>query len=122
MTVNEAITLVDNREPNQYTSEDKLGWLNTLDGQIFNELILTHEHEDGAEFTPYSDATADLLVPFPYAEEVYVNYLKAMIEESNHEIVKYNASMMLFNTAYQRYANWINRTVKPFHKDNRLHF
>ena len=127
MTVNDIISKVDSLEPNQYTTNDKLAWLNQLDGQIFQELILTHVHEEDAEYTPHTATDDSLLVPFPYGEEVYVNYLKAMIAEANHEIVKYNASMMLYNAAYQRYAGWYNRNVLPVNtmphgRHNRLHF
>jgi hypothetical protein len=124
MTVNEAITHVNNLEPNQYSDEDKLGWLNQLDGQIFDELILTHEHEEGAEFSPHTETTEDLLVPAPYDREVYTNYLKAMIADANHETLKYNGSMTLFNSAYARYAAKINREKMPLppFRENRLHF
>ncbi len=122
MTVIEIFNKVDNLEPNQYTQKEKLDWLNQLDGQIFDELILTHEHEDGISFTPHSDASDEPLVPSPYGMDIYVNYLKAMIAESNHEMVKYNASMTLFNSAYQRYASWYNRNNMPVQNGNRLFF
>ena len=124
MTVNEAITNVNNMEPTQYSDTDKLAWLNQLDGQIFDELILTHEHDEDAEFTKHSATTDTLLVPDPYASEIYENYLKAMIENENHETMKYNGSMTLFNSAYQRYAAKINRERMPLppFRDNRLHF
>jgi len=127
MTVINIINKVDSLEPNQYTKSNKLAWLNRLDGQIFQELILTHVHEPDASFTPYTEDSDVLLVPFPYDEDVYLNYLKAMIAENNHEIAKYNASMMLYNSAYQRYAGWYNRNVLPVNtmphgRHNRLHF
>jgi len=124
MTVNEAITMVDYLEPNQYTSEQKLKWLDQLDGKIFDELILTHEHDEDASYTRHTATTDALLVPFPYDQDVYVNYLKAMIAESNHESAKYNSSMVLFNTAYQQYASKYNRENIPLpaFRSNRLHF
>ena len=43
MTIQEAIDRVDILKPNHFTDEDKIGWLNTLDGQVWRELITTHE-------------------------------------------------------------------------------
>ena len=125
MTIAEVITNIDNIEPNQYTQDNKLAWLNRLEGQIFDELILTHEHEpDIEEFTPHTATTDELLVPFPYGEEIYEYYLKAMIATANHETVKYNTAMALFNAAYSRYTAWYNRNHHPLPKfpRNRLHF
>lgn len=124
MTVAEVITNIDSVEPNQYTAADKLAWLNQLDGQIFIELILTHEHEPDIEFEPHTETTDELLVPFPYARDLYEFYLKAMIATANHEYVKYNTAMALFNAAYGRYSAWYNRNnlpLPPF-PDNRLKF
>ena len=124
MTVNTAITNIDAVEPNQYTQAQKIAWLNQLDGQIFNELILTHEHEEDIEFEPHTATTDELLVPDPYAQETYEYYLKAMIAAANHETVKYNMAMVLFNSAYGRYSSYYNRNnlpLPPFPK-NRLHF
>lgn len=124
MTLNEAITNIDTIEPNQYNDTQKIAWLNQLDGQIFDELVLTHEHDPDAEFTPYTAKTETLLVPFPYGAEIYEYYLKAMITNANHETVKYNTAMALFNAAYSRYCAWYNRNYHPLPKfpKNRLHF
>ena len=125
MTVNDVITNIDAIEPNQYTTANKLSWLNRLDNQIWDELILTHEHEpDIGDYTPHTATSDDLLVPSPYGEEIYEYYLKAMITASNHENVKYNFTMALFNAAYTRYSAWYNRNhvpIPPF-PENRLHF
>ena len=54
-----------------------------------------------------------LLVPDPYAEEVYVRYLQSMIDLENAEISKYNQSAAMYNAAYQVFAAWYNRTHLP---------
>ena len=43
MKIQEAIDRVDILKPNHYTDEDKISWLNRLDGQIWRELVSTHE-------------------------------------------------------------------------------
>ena len=42
MTAGEMIALADRLRPNQYTTADKLRWLERLDGQVLSEVIGTH--------------------------------------------------------------------------------
>ncbi len=121
MTVNEAISLTDALEPNQYTEQQKITWLDRLDGQIFNEIILTHEHEEGAEYTPLSLGTDELLVPFPYTN-IYNYWLQAMIAMENSEGSKYTMQMQLFNAAYENFSHYYNRNHRPLGFWNRLRF
>ena len=121
MTAGEAITMVDDLEPNQYTEQNKLTWLVRLDGQIFEELILTHEHEEGAVFTPPSSAADELLVPFPY-DGIYNYWLQAMIALENGEGTKYITQMQLFNAGYKNFAWMYNRKYKPLGAENRMRF
>ena len=122
MTAGQAITMVDDLEPNQYTEQQKLTWLARLDGQIFEELVLTHEHEEGAAFVPPSSTTDELLVPFPY-DDIYNFWLQAMIALENGENAKYIVQMQLFNAAYTNYGRLYNRKYKPYERaPNRLRF
>lgn len=121
MTVQEAISMTDALEPNQYTEQQKITWLDRLDGQIFNEIIMTHEHEEGAHYTPLSSGEDELLVPFPY-DEIYSYWLQAKIAIENSESSKYMMNMELFNAAYTNYAHWYNRTHRPVGAWNRLRF
>lgn len=52
-TIKAIIDYVDSVKPNQYTKEQKIEWLSEIDYQIFNEIILTHAHEEGASFDGY---------------------------------------------------------------------
>ena len=114
MKASEAISLVDRLRPNQYDSSIKIQWLLKLDGQIFDEII--RPRTCGIEFLPSEDLERELLVPFPYGEDVYNNYLQAMIDRENGETAKYNQSITLFHAAYSRYRNWFNREKRPLRK------
>ena len=126
MTISDILTNIDAIEPNQYTQAQKLAWINQLDGQIFDELVLTHVHDDDAEWEKYTedDLTVEPLVPEPYCQEVYEYYLKSQIAAANHETVKYNTAMVLFNAAYSRYCALYNRNNLPLPPapKNRLYF
>ena len=121
MTGTQIITLVDMKEPNSYSAEEKISWLSTLDGTIFNEVILTHEHGE-VEFTPYSDGTETLLIGSPYGEDLYTHYLMARIAEGNAETARYNQQIALYNAAYSRWWNKYNATHMPLHGGGRFLF
>ena len=115
MTIAEAIMLVDRLKPNQYPLTLKVKWLSKLDGAIFREIILTHEDAPITEFAGYDEATqdAELLVPAPFDEDIYNNFLQAQIDKENGELGKYNQSITLYNNAYKIYQDWYNRTHMP---------
>ena len=60
-----------------------------------------------------ADMEKTLLVPDPYAEEVYVRYLHSMIDLENAESCMYNQPAAMHNAAYQAFAAWYNRTHLP---------
>ena len=111
MTINEAITKIDNLKSNTYTPTDKIGWLSRVDAMVKRNIIDTHEGGDGITFNGYTDNTDPgtmLFVPEPY-DELYLRYLEAQIDYANGEYAKYNNSILMFNTAYEAYADHYNR-------------
>ena len=121
MTVNDILTLVDLKEPNSYSETEKIKWLSDLDGKIFNEAILTHEHGD-VEFTPHTATTDELLLGAPYGEDIYVHYLIARIAAGNAETARYNQQISMYNAAYSQWWNKHNSTVMPLHGRHRFVF
>lgn len=120
MTVNEAITKIDNVKPNAYSIEDKIEWLSQLDGLVYQEIIKTHndfEETTENEFTGYTseDGDNDMLIPFPY-ENVYIEWLTAQIDLTNADIGRYNNSVMSFYNDYNQFANWYTRNNMPTQK------
>lgn len=115
MTIQEAIATVDKLKPNQYDAQTKINWLSKLDGMIFKEVIMTHVHHCHQHFEGYEHAAEDteLLVPYPYDEDVYNYFLQSMIDKENGEMAKYNQSATLYNNAYKAFCNWYNRTHRP---------
>ncbi len=116
MTAGELIALVDQLRPNQYSAQQKLGWLRRLDGQILAELEQSHLPLPGEEPPTlpavYNTATR-LLAPFPYDEELYTAYLFCQIDLHNAEIQKYNQSLSLLAAAWRQLADFINRRRRP---------
>ena len=130
MTVEEILAQVDEIKANTYDENIKILWLSELEGRIFNDIILTHEHdlvedEEGnmvePTFTGYDESSenVDVIAPDTYAD-LYRNYLFTMIDYSNGETDRYTNSMLMFNNSYEQFEIWYNRTHKPIQKPLRL--
>lgn len=115
MTINQLISEVDELKPNHYGDEQKLKWINKVEGMIVNEIIKTHEPDPElaeVEFTEYTKHThidTELIVKEPYAD-VYKYYLFAMIDMHSEEYERYQNSYQMFNACYQDFADYWNRT------------
>ena len=113
MTIGDVLNRVDELEPNQYSTEQKMRWLTVLDGKIFEEIIKTHMSPIRTEFNEYSDTGEELLVPFPYADDLYSWYLQAKIAAENSESGKYEQARIIYNDALKQFGDWYNRNHMP---------
>ena len=122
MTIIEVINRIDAIKPNSFSQQEKVRWLNTLDGIIKKEIIDTHEGAEKVTFNGYNDSTpitTELLVPAPY-DDVYIRYLEMQIDYANGEYNKYDNSYAMYNNAYSAFARYYNRTNMPL--GNKLKF
>lgn len=118
MTIIEAVNKIDALKPNNYTTENKVAWLSTIDGIIKKEIIDTHEGADKVTFTGYDSNTPTdtvLLVPAPY-DDIYVRWLEAQIDYNNGEYGRYSNSMTMYNASYSAYERFYNRNNMPISK------
>ena len=115
MTIIEAINRIDDLKHNTYDQKDKLEWLSRLDSMVKRLIIDTHEGGEDVSFTGYDDSTdihTELLIPAPF-DEVYLRWMEAQIDYSNGEYAKYNNSIEMYNTSWNGYQNYYNRTHMP---------
>ena len=117
MKAKEIIELTDELKPNQYSENLKLGWLSTLDIQIYGDVMLTHEDCAVEAFSGHTDINDELLVGEPYSD-MYRYYLESMIDYANQEIAKYNNSSSMFQARYSDFCKYYNRTHMPVHPVN----
>lgn len=111
MTIREALWQIDAQKHNTYSEKEKISWLNRLDSMVKRLIIDTHEGGEETVFTGYSEDTdreTQLLVPSPF-DEIYIRWLEAQIDYSNGEYDRYNNSILMYQTAWDGYANWYNR-------------
>lgn len=118
MTISEAIAEIDSQKINAYEHEKKIKWLDRLDNRIYNEIILTHEYNDGEEEVTFSGYNADtdmdteLLVGEHYAE-MYVRWLEAQIDYNNMEYDAFNNCNSVFESIYSSFRNAYNQSHLP---------
>lgn len=115
MKIIEAINRIDSLKHNTYSTNDKIAWLSRLDSMVKRLIIDTHEDGEDVNFTGYDDSTdmeTEMLVPAPF-DEVYLRWLEAQIDYTNGEYDKYNNSILMYQAAYDGYANYYNRNHMP---------
>lgn len=115
MTIIEAINRIDALKHNTYSQSEKVIWLSNVDRLVKTQVIDTHEGGEEVVFEGYTENTSfdtELLIPAPY-EEVYMRWLEAQIDYYNGEYDKYNNAVLMYNTEFQAFERWYNRTHMP---------
>lgn len=125
MTPNKAIEIVDSLRPNPYSEEDKLRWINELDGMVkrlvfqwdekyktdmkaqYEKEKITEEEYNAfldilKDYSYPEDMDTELLIQAPF-ENVYASFLEAKIDYHNREYGNYNNSAMMFETQFSEY-------------------
>jgi hypothetical protein len=112
MRIIDAVTNVDNLLPNAFDQEQKHKWLKNIEDKIYKEVVLTHENDTDILITDFEDDNSELIAPYPY-DNLYISFILAKIFEYEHETVRYNNQMIIFNQEYQEFVNWYNRNNMP---------
>lgn len=115
MKISEVIAKLDSLKPNAFAMEDKIGWINELEGRIKKEIVDTHEAAEPVEFDGYAGEESleqVLIAPAPW-DNVYLRWLECMVDYYNGESARFANSRILFNDSYADFAAWYNRTHRP---------
>ena len=99
MTPNKAIEIVDRVKPNPYSEEDKLRWINELDGMVQRLVI---QSDEITEYAYPDDMDKELLILAPF-DDCYTLFLEAKIDYYNREYANYNNSAMMFEAQYSEF-------------------
>ena len=99
MTPNKAIEIVDSLKTNTYTEEDKLRWINELDGMVQR---LVFQESTVKEYVYPDDMDKKLLIPAPF-DDCYTLFLEAKIDYYNREYANYNNSATMFEAQFNEY-------------------
>jgi len=98
-TPNKVIEIVDRLKPNSYSEEDKLRWINELEGMVQRLVI---QADNIIEYVYPDDMDRELMIPAPF-DDVYSLFLEAKIDYYNKEIGNYNNSAMMFEAQFSEY-------------------
>lgn len=96
MTPNKVIEIVDRLKLNSYTEEDKLRWINALDGDVQASVF---QEDEIKQYSYPDDMDKELLIPAPF-DNLYELYISAQIDFHNKELDNYNNSAMVFESRY----------------------
>jgi len=114
MKLVEAIERVKREKPNGYGDEILTSWISQIENLAQVE-IMGVDSEEIEDYSWKEDGDAELKVPDPYSD-IYIYYLKAMVDYNNREYNSYNYNTQLFNSTYMAFAAWYKRnkgTAQP---------
>ena len=113
MTVQQAITYLDDVKPNAFSQAVKLRWLSAIEGRIAVEVFLMapEEVEENCAFTS-SDLSRTLLVGLPY-DDLYTWYLQAQVDLANGEYDRARNTMAVFNALWSQFVCWFSQRYDP---------
>lgn len=110
MTIREILEQVDNDRPNTIDNETKIKWLSQFDKKLYNEVYSLYKN-DISKPDNYTDDTCELLIEDEYSD-IYVKYISSKIDIALAEYNRYAVDQTEFNSLYQDYLNYYNRTHK----------
>lgn len=99
MTPNKAIEIIDSLRPNSYSEEDKLRWINELDGMVQR---LVFQNDEITQYKYPDDMDRELLIPAPF-DDSYTLFLEAKIDYYNREYANYNNSATMFEAQFAEF-------------------
>ena len=115
MTVRDLLVDIDLKNPNDVLEEHKWGWIVTVEKQLLDECLLTHElseeeMQQAARMFAMEHITSDYrpLAQPPY-HELYIHYVNSQISLSNLDNESYANEQTLYNNALLTFKNYWNR-------------
>ena len=124
MKILEAIRGLDELQPNSFSSEEKVKWLEQLDRELWREVICTHEWGDyipEPEYTQDTDEETTLLVEPPY-DVIYLHWMQSRIDYAVAEFGRFNNSNAAFEADRMAWRMNYNRTHMPKQKARGCYF
>ena len=115
MTLAELIAYVDNIRPNAFDKDVMTGWVNTIERQVYDQILSRAADYTGDTYGPYQydlDAERELLVEDAH-KDVYVTYILAQMDYAIMELDRFNADSAMHQAAWQEFAAEYRRNHVP---------
>ena len=128
MTPEKAIQLADEMKPNMMSAEVKYQFLNEIEGKVFHEVIMTHEHDEDAECPHYEPPTPGETEEAEEENESEEETEEETEEESEEEEAEDEPAEMLAPSPYDMlYVYWlmcqidhVNQEMDKYNNDRGL--
>lgn len=136
MKIKECFDMIDMLKPNAYDESLKYKWLNTVEKDIFDNIILLAkppkkppmpegetDNKKEMVFEPYVEGIDEekQLIAYSPFDMLYVYYICAQIDYWNNEITSYSNSMAMYNERYQSFAAEYRRRFMPKKEEKIIH-
>ena len=113
MTVQQAISYLDDVKPNAFSQAVKLRWLSSLEGRLANEVFLMAPEEAEENYTyTEADQNKQLLVGMPY-DDLYTWWLQAQVDLANGEYDRARNTLAIFNALWSQFVCWFSQRYDP---------
>ena len=100
----------------EFGDEMLIRLISDLDERIYNDIIMTHEGAPAGGFVRYDSpeytGDGELIVSGTYSP-IYRHYCAAEVYLCHGENDLYNLSVSRFNSLFEEFANYYNRTHMP---------
>ena len=107
MTIESCMQLVETMLPNRVSDEVKLRFLGEAEWKVRVEL-LGEDPQTLPIFDPSTPKSTELTAPHPY-DQLYWQYVLAMLSYASGDIARYENAAGLFNASYQSFGKWLKR-------------
>ena len=111
MKISEAVSRLDAYVSEAVDTDEKLFWLDRIEGIIYEELVMTHEDEIPRP-PSCSEGDRDLICDEPYTD-LYIYYMAMQRDMNMRDSVSYANNAAAFSAAYTAFADYYNRRHLP---------
>lgn len=110
MTAAALIARFDGLEPNPWSTEEKLAWLNAVERSLEEGVFARHKNTP----VPHGELTGESVLHADAPHEgIYLWYLGAMHHLYAGDITRYNNDIALFQSAYREFIRATHRRCEP---------
>ncbi len=109
MTAGEIIDAVDRTKPNSFGRDEKLAWLDEVEGRVAIEVMLM----DPVNVLDLRLTETRTPIVRPPHDRIYPAYLSAQIDFANGDYDRYQATAAMFNSLFGDFMRWFAQTWEP---------
>lgn len=111
MTIDAILQQVDSIRRNQYTKEEKTGWIEELEERLWSSLWYRYFEYAPRKRSYPADKDSHIFIEKPYYK-LYLLYLLGQMDFFQGNIPSYNAHVRAFNRELESYVQYVARSYR----------